>query len=520
LIAKIAILPSSQQLMSNTYQGGKILSPEQIKQWDEYTVLHEPIASVDLMERASHAFVEEFVKLYPKTKQVAVICGLGNNGGDGLAIARMLLEKGYRVDAWVVQHSTTSSKDFKTNLHRLETLLDVHHISSPRDLPTLNLDTVLIDAILGSGLNRPLTGLPSEVIGWMNAQKFDIVSVDIASGLYASKSVQEQAIVQPTHTLSFQLPKLAFLLPQNHFYTGKFKILDIGLSPSFLKNVLCNHFYVEKADVKPILKDRPKFSHKGMYGHVLLFAGSEGKMGAALLASKAALQTGCGLLSVLVHKSQMPIVQTSVWEAMCIPYSSSLEVPGLMENSIYTVAVGPGIGRSDEAKSVLQYLFEQSTKPMLIDADAINILASNPDLIALVPPHSVLTPHPKEFTRLVGDWQDDFDRLEMQKEFSRKHQFIVVLKGAHTSISTPEGFVYFNSTGNPGMATAGSGDVLSGIITSLMAQNYAPDRAAILAVYLHGLAGDLAAEELGEQSLIASDIVAKLPAAFLNLAEV
>jgi NAD(P)H-hydrate epimerase len=505
--------------MSKSKFGLKIFSPEQVKEWDEFTIQKEPISSDLLMERAAHVFVSEFMTFVSPEAPIAVFCGLGNNGGDGLAIARLLLEKNYSVHVFVLRYEGRSTKDFRIHLQRLEQVLQVEYISSELDYPMVSKGMVLIDAIFGIGLNRPVTGLAEKIIHLINQSRCTIVSVDIASGLLGSSPSLGFAIVQPTYTLTFQSPKLSFLLPQNDVYTGSVKVLDIGLHPEYVETTSSDLIYLQAQEMARWVKIRSKFAHKGHFGHVLLFAGSKGKMGAALLAAKAAMRTGAGLLSLLVEETNVAIVQNGVWEAMCVPYKAEDPSFSLPSHLSYTIGVGPGIGQTDQAKEFLKRLLETSSKPMLIDADALNLLAEHPQLLDKVPPSSILTPHPKEFERLVGKWKDDYDRLEKQMAFSSRYQVYLVLKGAYSSVSTPLGEVYFNSTGNPGMATGGSGDVLSGIITSLLAQQYDPKHAALLGVFLHGLAGDLAAAERGEHSLIASDLIDKIHAAYMKLSQ-
>ncbi len=503
--------------MSKSGYGLKIFSAEQVRRWDEYTVLHEPIASEILMERAAHAFVKEFTQLFSTKFPITIFCGLGNNGGDGLAISRLLLNSNYRVNAFVLRYEGRSTKDFRFHLQKLEKVMQVDYISSDQDFPLLSSDMVVIDAIFGSGLNRPITGLTKQVVQMINEVRCPVVSVDIASGLFASTPVLGNVIVRPTYTFTFQHPKLSFFFPQNEMFTGEMHILDIGLNPGFSEIEPSDLVYLQKEDMAKLLKRRNKFDHKGKFGHVLLYAGSRGKMGAALLASQAALKTGCGLLSVLVEEHELPIIQNGIWEAMCIPFQAQDEPIQIPSEGSFTLGIGPGIGKSDLAKSILEQFLKLAQKPMLLDADALNLLAEYPQLLNKLPSFSILTPHPKEFERLVGRWEDEYERLEKQKQFSSYYNVYVVLKGAYTSISTPSGAVFFNSTGNPGMATGGSGDVLSGIIVSLLTQHYEPEVATLLGVFLHGLAGDLAAEEVGENSLLASDIVRKIPAAFMSM---
>ncbi|MFN9861932.1 MAG: NAD(P)H-hydrate dehydratase [Bacteroidota bacterium] len=490
----------------------KILSATQIKELDRYTIDHEPIASIDLMERASRAFFDWFCLKFLPPQKIAVVCGTGNNGGDGFAIARMLAEVGYNVNVFVVQGEMPKSLDFQKNLARLDSKISKTEIRQSSELVLAAFD-VVIDTIFGSGLSRPPSGLYAEVIERINNSQANVVAVDIPSGLMMD-SHSKGAIVQADYTVSFQLPKLAFLMPENAKYVGEWITVDIKLSTSFIKQAECKHFLVDRKAAAKILKPRKKFSHKGSYGHALLVAGSLGKMGAAVLGAKAVMRSGAGLLTVLSPKCGYDILQTAVPEAMVeIGGSDFLEyVPDVW--SYQSIGIGPGIGKQDKTKEALEFILRSYQKPMVLDADALNILSENPQMLERVPPGSILTPHPKEFERLVGAWSDDFARLEKQKQLAKQVNSVIVLRGAFSSIASPDGNVYFNPTGNPGMATGGSGDVLTGILTGLLAQGYDPLDAAILGVYLHGLAGDLAAYELGMDSVVASDLVQYLPGAF------
>jgi ADP-dependent NAD(P)H-hydrate dehydratase / NAD(P)H-hydrate epimerase len=490
----------------------KILSSQQIKKLDQFTIEHERIASIELMERASRAFFDWFCLKFLPPQKIAVVCGTGNNGGDGLAIARMLAEVGYSINVFLVKGEMPESPDFQMNLARLDSKISKTELRQSSELVLSEFD-VVIDAIFGSGLSRPASGWYAEVTKIINNSKANVVAVDIPSGLMMDAH-SEGAIVQADYTVSFQLPKLAFLMPENAKYVGEWTTVDIKLSTSFIKQSDCKHFLVDRKAASKSLKPRKKFSHKGSYGHALLVAGGLGKMGAAVLGAKAVMRSGAGLLTVLSPKCGYEILQTSVPEAM-------VEIGGLdfLEYvldvlSYQSIGIGPGIGKQDKTKEVLKSILHSYQKPIVLDADALNILSENHELLERVPQGSILTPHPKEFERLVGAWSDDFARLEKQQHLAKQVNSVIVLKGAFSSIASPDGNVYFNSTGNPGMATGGSGDVLTGILTGLLAQGYAPLDAAILGVYLHGLAGDLAAYELGMDSVVASDLVHYLPGAF------
>jgi ADP-dependent NAD(P)H-hydrate dehydratase / NAD(P)H-hydrate epimerase len=487
----------------------KILSAEQIKQADRYTIEKEPVTSLDLMERASGAFVNWFEQRYSSEKNVQIFCGTGNNGGDGLAIARILRAKKYNIGVYILGEKEKGSADFKENLARLPS--DVIPIF-PSSANEIDLSSCLvIDALLGSGLNRPVEGLTGEIIHKINTAGKTIVSVDIPSGIFVDKPSTGDFIVRATETVSFQLPKLAFMAPENYKYTGEFHIVDIGLSQDFIAGCQTSCYYLTEEIITQKIRIRGKFSHKGDFGHTLIYAGSKGMMGAAVFASKAALKTGSGLVSVLLPESEGFLIQLSIPEAMVVHRE---EFANLDTGKYNVLATGPGLGKSIDTKYLLKKLLEQFKGPVVIDADAINLLASSDDLIKLIPPGSIVTPHLKEFERLAGPVLDHFERIKLLVQFSRTRKVITVLKGAHTAIAFPDGRIYFNSTGNPGMATGGSGDVLTGIIAGLLAQGYSTEDAVLTGVFLHGYAGDVAAEKYSEPSLLASDIISNIPAFF------
>ncbi len=497
----------------------KILSADQIKALDACTIQSEPIASIDLMERAGQAFVSWFCRQIDPVKTVGIICGTGNNGGDGLVIARLLLEYNYKVEVWIVKGQSKSSPDFLANYNRLTSKLSLHEIQDENDLIKITFDNhdVLVDALFGTGLSRSLSGIYESVISRLNKVKAYRIAVDVPSGLLID-APSTGTVFKADFTLTFQLPKLAFLLPENFSLVGNWQAVRIGLDKNCIDSARTDSFMIEKKDVKAMVKPRHKFDHKGDNGKALLIAGSQGKMGAAVLAARAAMRTGLGLLTCHVPKAGLNIVQSSVPESMAIVDGHDEHFTNLsIDASVDAIGIGPGLGLHTETMHAFEKLLERSVKPLIIDADAITLLANKPALQHLLPPNSILTPHPGEFKRLVGDWGNDFDRLEKQKKFARDIKGFVVLKGAHTSIATPDGKVYFNSSGNPGMATAGSGDVLTGMLTSLVAQGYPMLEAVMMGVYLHGLAGDLAARKIGEQSMLASDIIDFIPQAYHDL---
>ncbi len=491
----------------------KILTTNQVKDLDRYTIENEPISSIDLMDRACMAFTNWFVSQYA-TKNIGIVCGTGNNGGDGLGIARILYEKGFAIHVWVVRGDAKETADFKTNLHRLTGKLTVSEIISPTELPDFTSCNLLIDAIFGSGLSRAVAGIYASVIDQMNCANAIRVAVDIPSGLLVDHPSKGN-IVKAHQTVSFQTPKLAFLFPENSQFVGDWVVLDIGLAKAYSDQVEGSNFLIDENDVMKILRPRLRFSHKGTYGHALLIAGSYGKMGAGILSARAALRSGVGLLTVHVPRSGNEILQSSVPEAMTSLDENDTYFSSVPKGLNYqSIGIGPGLGKNPKSAAALGRLLKDYALPLVIDADALNLLSENREMISLIPWGSILTPHPKEFERLVGSWANDFERLEKQRNFSVEKKAIVVLKGAFTSISSPSGTIYFNPTGNAGMATGGSGDVLTGVLTGLLAQGYPPEQAAVLGVYLHGLSGDLAVQQVTMNSLIASDLIDFFPSAF------
>ncbi len=496
----------------------KVLSSKQIKELDAYTIQHDPILSIDLMEKACRAFVSWFKDEFDLKKVVYIFCGTGNNGGDGLGIARMLYGWNYEIRVYVIKGSAPESPDFKINLNRLTKLILVNTINNEEEIPDCSKADVIIDGIFGSGLSRPIEGLYATLIQTVNKEAAVRVAIDIPSGLQTDQP-SLGVIFKSHHTVTFHLPKLAFFLPEYTHWVGTWHIVKIGLNKNFIANADTAHYLVQQSDVAKILKPRKKFDHKGTYGKAMLVAGSEGKMGAAILATQAAVRSGVGLVTVHIPKSCISIIQTSVPEAMA---HIDLHEQWLSESfdcsEFNAIGMGPGLGTAKETIKAFGRILESSTKPMVLDADGLNILAANQELLHLIPGDSILTPHMKELERLVGSWSNGFERLEKQKLFSKKTHTILIVKGAHTSITTPDGRVYFNATGNPGMATGGSGDVLTGILTGLLAQGYDSLEGAILGVYLHGLAGDIAAKKIGMHAMIASDIIGSLGKAYQQLA--
>ncbi|NVO02066.1 MAG: NAD(P)H-hydrate dehydratase [Bacteroidetes bacterium] len=499
----------------------KILSVKQIREADQYTILNEPIKSIDLMERAAFKSYQWIIEKFDNTYQFNIFCGLGNNGGDGLVIARLLSENGFLVNVFKVMHSNNFSDEFLENDKRFSKLYpkNISIIKKIGDIKPIDISkkNIIIDAILGSGLSKPISGIIEDTVKWINHQSCLVISIDIPTGLFSDDNSDNnlKAITKADFTLTFQFPKLAFMFPENEEFVGNLEVLDIGLHPNFLKDVKTNSFFIESNDLQAFFKYRKKYSHKGSYGHALLLAGSYGKIGAAILASKSCLKSGSGLITVHLPECGYQIIQTSFPEAMVSVDKNENFISEIPDISKYdSIAIGPGIGTEEETQKAFKLLIQSSKIPLIIDADAINILSENQTWLSFLPSNSILTPHPKEFERLVGKSSNSMEKMKLAKDFSSKFQVFIILKGANSMIVSPNGNYYFNSTGNPGMATGGSGDVLTGILLGLMSQGYSPFETCLIGVYLHGFAGDLALKTNTVETLIASNITRNLNKAF------
>lgn len=499
----------------------KFLSASQIREADAYTIDNKPIPSIQLMEKAASLCTDWIVNNLPiSNSKISVYCGTGNNGGDGLVIARFLKLMNFDVDCIIIGNPTKGSEDFLINKKELKRvgLLPIiineeSNLSNIKKTPDF-----IIDALLGTGLTRPAEGLIGAVIEHINNSNTKRIAIDLPSGLYVDKKHQpEDLIIKADYTLTFQCPKLNFILPNYAEYVGEWHILDIGLMKSFIDDQESNFELLTKDRIAGYINKRKKFSHKGTYGHAVIIAGSKGKFGAAVLATNACLRSGVGLCTVHSSTAGHDILQLSCPEAMFFINSGENTLESIASYSFFeakTIGVGPGIGLNDGVRMFFKDLIKSHDKPMVIDADALTILSESRDLLSMIPQRSILTPHPKEFERLFGAYKNDHDLIKLQKECSEKLNCFIILKGAHTRISTPDGMFFINSTGNPGMAKGGSGDVLTGILTALLSQGYEPEKAALLGVYIHGFAGDLASADKGEVGMLPSDLIDQIPKAF------
>ncbi|MCF8273515.1 MAG: NAD(P)H-hydrate dehydratase [Flavobacteriaceae bacterium] len=499
----------------------KIFSKEQIYEGDTLTTQRQNISSTDLMERAgTQIFNWINLRLQGGQVPIHIFCGIGNNGGDGMVLARHLVLEGYHVKTYIVNYSYKRSKDFLINYDRIKNITKhwPELLNNADEFPEIKPDDIIVDAIFGIGLNRPVTDWVKDLFKHFRTSKAFTLSIDIPSGLQTDVSPKDEfSVVWASHTLSFASPKLVFFLPNTAKYTANWEVLDIGLDTRFLSETKTAFNLIGKYEAIPIYMPRDKFSHKGQFGHSLIIGGSYGKIGSVILASRAALSSGAGLVTAFVPKCGYVPLQSTFPEAMVITDVNDEYISKIhFEMKPTVIAFGVGIGTNSKTVDAFENFLKTNKIPLVIDADGINILSNNKNLIKLLPENTVLTPHPKELERLIGTWVDDFDKLEKAKTFSKENKIILIIKGANT-ITVFEDTFYINATGNPGLSTAGSGDVLTGIITGLISQGYNALSASVFGVYLHGKSADIAVEDYGYQSLNASHIIEYLGAAYMDL---
>ncbi|MDY6121489.1 MAG: NAD(P)H-hydrate dehydratase [Porphyromonas sp.] len=496
-----------------------LFTSKQIADLDRLTMEEEGIDSTRLVERAAAAFVDRYVQQYTPARRVYVFAGFGNNGADALAIARLLLASGYSVYSYLFAPNGQLSPACQAHRDRLVELPfnGLTEIQNSFDPPAIEADAVVLDGLFGTGLSRPLAGGFAALVNYINTLDAEILAIDIPSGLYAEDNSANlnNPIVRANETYTFEQPKLCMLMAESASFVGRFTVLEIGLSSEAKRQLRSNHLLITPDDIRQMLHGRDRFVHKGLLGHGLIAAGSRGMMGAACLAAKAALRAGIGKLTLHVPKSGYEIAQIASPEAMCSQDEDAdyiLDCP--LKHRYNVVGIGPGLGNYPEGEAMLQKLLEQYRDPMVIDADAINMLGIYRNLLPLLPARSILTPHAGELHRLICYCETSYERLAQAKAFAERHSVYLILKGAYSACCMPDGNVVFNATGNAGMATAGSGDVLFGILVGLLAQGYTSAEACILGMYLHGLAADCYVAEESEETLLASDIIASLGRAF------
>lgn len=483
----------------------KIIQGDQIRDLDDSYLSMSNTNSIDLMEKAAIAFCNWFVsKQFDTIKSIAVFCGAGNNGGDGFAISRILVDKGFSVsviDCFGIDDKLSPDASFNRN--RLPSSIEMYTWHTYNDTPD-----IIIDAFLGVGMKGELRSKAAEIIKKINEYQAEVISVDIPSGL-PSEGVHGDFVVKADYTVTFAVPKLSLLIPENGMFVGVLILEDIGIPKEAFMNFDSSFYYLEKSDIEPLHKVFSRFSHKGDFGKDLVLGGSQGKMGALVLAAKSCLRTGAGLVTCHLEESERFILQSCLPEAM-----ATWGILANLEN-YDAIGIGPGWGLENR-KELLQTVFDKYLGRIVLDADALNLLSKYPELLRTIPKNSILTPHIGEFDRLVGPSVNHYGRLEKAALIAKKYEVIVILKGAHTIITLADGRQLFNSTGNQFMATGGSGDVLTGMITAFLGMGYSPENAAICGVYHHGLAGEIASKTK-RRSLIASDIVEAIPETYLAL---
>jgi hydroxyethylthiazole kinase-like uncharacterized protein yjeF len=497
----------------------KILSAAQLREADAYTIVNKPIDSLQLMEQAAGRFTKALLQLFPHTHAFTIVAGTGNNGGDGMVCARLLLDAGKQVQTIVVA-GQKQTIDFSTNTNKLREQTEVNWVEKEKQWPELEGE-VIVDALFGTGLNKPIDGLAAFAIDKVNQSKKVVVALDMPSGLYADKHTSKKhPVVKAKHTLSFQYPKLAFMMPENAAAVGEWQVLDIGLLPAYADKAKGEAETLTFESIRKLILPRKKFSHKGTFGHALIVGGSYGKTGAVVLSARSCMRSGVGLTSLYVPACSVNILQTAVPEAMCIPSETERKLAEPVATGHFAaIGMGPGLGTNEKTGKMLLSMIDKAVCPVVLDADALNLLAMEPKWKKSVKKNSVLTPHPKEFERLVGKSANDFEVMHKLRELSATHDWVVLVKGAHTCICDQKGKLYFNTTGNHGMASGGMGDVLTGMITGLMAQGYSPLNATKVSVFLHGLAGDLAAEKTSAHALTASDLTEHIGKAWLKIVQ-
>ncbi len=502
----------------------KIFTSAQIHELDRYTIEHEPIRSVDLMERAAKAITHAITEEWTTHTPVVVFAGPGNNGGDALAVARLLINEGYKVNTYLFNITNHLSDDCVTNRQRL---LDGKHakdfieVTAKFDPPELTADMLVVDGLFGSGLNKPLAGGFASLVKYINQSPAKVVSIDVPSGLMSEDNTYNVRanIIHAYLTLTLHERKLSFLFGDAQQFIGKLKVLDIRLSSEYIQKTEAQYHVLEENDIRSRLLHREDFAHKGNMGNALIVAGSYGMAGAAVLATRACLRSGVGKVTAITPKKNYDIMQIAVPEAVLqMDHEETAFTEAVDTDGFDALGIGPGLGHLETTAIAMIAQIRRAQCPIVADADALNILASHRAWMQQLPKGIIMTPHPQELDRLTGSPANaDYERLHRTCELAKSLQAYIILKGHNSALCLPNGNVFFNPTGNSGMATAGSGDVLTGIITALLARGYHQQNACMVGMYLHGLAGDLAAKELGKESLVASDIIDHLPQAFQYL---
>jgi hydroxyethylthiazole kinase-like uncharacterized protein yjeF len=514
----------------------RVLNAAQMRDADRQTIDDIGIPSMVLMENAGRQVVAALEAAYDdlSDRHVAILCGPGSNGGDGFVVARTLHQRGVGVSVFVIATMAAIKGDARLNVEILGRLgLTVVEISDEQawDLHFSEISQcdLIVDAIFGTGLKSPLAGMMETVAADVNASGIPVIAIDLPSGLSADHAEPIGECLRAAMTVTLAAPKLPLVLPPGEAHAGSIVVADIGIPPELIDNLAGPRLELLTRDaMREIIHPREADSHKGDYGHVLIVAGSRGKTGAAHLAAVGALRSGAGLVTLAVPKSSQPIVAAMGAEYMTVALDETPEgtvavdaVQSILDLEQDVVAVGPGLGTGPAVTMFVRQLMEKSECPLVLDADALNALASDPDLLQMGAGSRpiIITPHPGEMSRLANTSVDEVQasRVDVARDFAVQHQIYVVLKGYRTLIATPEGKVFINPLGNPGMATGGTGDVLAGVLSGWLAQLLDAEAACKIAVYLHALAGDLTEADEGEVAMTAGDLAAHLGDAVLDL---
>lgn len=498
----------------------KIFTTSQIKQCDRFTIENDGITDIDLMERAASACTDWILAQYPRDEHFYIFCGNGNNGGDGFAVARQLSEQRRNVSVFSASEHKQMSKLAEINFNKAKAVsgISFFHFNELKTLPIKD-NAIIIEALFGTGLNRKIEGENAEVIDILNEIDLAKISIDMPAGLFADDLPEpESSIFKADTTLSFQFWKKSFLHPETGKYCGKIYILNISLSKDFIENEPTENFVIGEELIREIYQPRNDFSHKGTFGKTAIVAGSLGKMGAAVLATKSALRSGSGLTFTHAPKCGSETLQITCPEAMIVANGKNFAEEFNFEDD-QTLGIGPGLGTEIGTEKAFLIFLKNHKKPLILDADALNIISKDTANLSLIPQDSIITPHPKEFERLFGKTKNSFERLELGRKKAVELGIFIILKDHHTQVITPENVVFYNITGNSGMAKGGSGNALLGILTSLLAQNYPPKHAALFGVWLHGKAGDFAAERFSKEAMLPSDLIGQIGEVFKYLSK-
>ena len=508
----------------------KVVTAQEMRQIDQQTIEQVGIPGAVLMDHAGSAVVRAIGQHFPECQHIAIFVGKGNNGGDGLVVARQLAHAGQPIQIFLVSPQESFGGDALTNLQIAQNLdLPITPILSEDELEgaksQIRSADLIVDSIFGTGLRGGVHGFIGNVISCINETGKPVIAIDLPSGLAADTGLAEGTCIQATYTVTIGLPKRGNLIHPGATLTGKLEVVDIGFPRSVIdaQNIQVN--WTQPSDAVRILPSRPTHSHKGTYGRVFVAAASTGMTGAAALTSAGALRVGAGLVTLGAPKSLNPILEVKLTEVMTLPLPETTEgslaleakshIIEAVERNKSVLAIGPGLSQHPETVALVHSLIRESNVPTVIDADGINALSKSKEILSALSPQTVLTPHPGEMARLIGETVETLerDRIRIAQRFAETHNVTLVLKGAPTVVTRGNGEVWINSTGNAGMATGGMGDVLTGLIAGLMAQKVPAFDAAVLGVYLHGLAGDIVAESIGMDGLMAGDVLNSIPKA-------